>query len=243
MDISMLTKRKQKQLNFLIEAIYRCPQHYDDIDWLLNASSHVADTAMKHLSTVKDEPINLAHSLPTCTGILQLTPKYYLRFAMAMDFSIRNGRLPEDNDFPLRFRKALDDNQPAVDFSIEGQTVSTIDLECPMRVAGDFPELHITPQAENIKQAVPSSDIQSYPGAFQEGIGEIPIEFHLSGIEGLAPFDDGLVWYGSCDHSAGGSLDKNLEVSLDDSETPPELGLEADYGLFSTPIPLEFYGV
>ncbi|KAH7131328.1 fungal-specific transcription factor domain-containing protein [Dactylonectria macrodidyma] len=92
---------KQQQLNVLIEAMKTYRPRYDGVDWVARTVRFIVDLAQQHLTAIRTQHGN---SISSWTDILQLQPKYYLRLAMTMDLSIRNGKLPQESDFPQSLR-------------------------------------------------------------------------------------------------------------------------------------------
>ncbi|KAH7010070.1 fungal-specific transcription factor domain-containing protein [Ilyonectria destructans] len=99
-------QHKQQQLNVLIEAMKTYRPRYDGVDWVARAVRYIVDLAQQHLPAIRTRN---GSPVSSWTEILQLQPKYYLRLAMTMDLSIRNGKLPLESDFPQSLRGIFQD--------------------------------------------------------------------------------------------------------------------------------------
>lgn len=78
---------------------------YDGVDWVAKSVRYIVDLAQKHLPMLETRSES---TISSWTEILQQYPNYYLRLAMTMDLSIRNGKIPNETDFPLSLRGIFD---------------------------------------------------------------------------------------------------------------------------------------
>jgi hypothetical protein len=85
----------------LIEEMKTYRPRYDGVDWVAKSVRYIVDLAQKHLPMLESRSES---TISSWTEILQLYPNYYLRLAMTMDLSIRNGKIPQETDFPQSLR-------------------------------------------------------------------------------------------------------------------------------------------
>ncbi|KPM38667.1 hypothetical protein AK830_g7894 [Neonectria ditissima] len=103
----LFAQHKQQQLNVLIEAMKTYRPRYDGVDWVARTVRYIVDLAQKHLPAIRTRQ---GTPISSWTEMLQLHPKYYLRLAMTMDLSIRNGKIPLESDFPQSLRGISQEN-------------------------------------------------------------------------------------------------------------------------------------
>lgn len=106
---------KQDRLNTLIQAMKEYRPQYEAVDWVCRTIRYIWD------GTCLDEPmrswqdatqlsrvISLGeHREDDKTDILRRSPTRYLKMALAIDLSLRLGRLPEETDIPVKLRSLL----------------------------------------------------------------------------------------------------------------------------------------
>ncbi|KAI5459342.1 fungal-specific transcription factor domain-containing protein [Mariannaea sp. PMI_226] len=114
-NVPLFAQHKQQQLNVLIEAMKTYRPRYDGVDWVAKSVRYIVDVAQKHLPILESQSEN---TIASWTDILQLYPNYFLRLAMTMDLSIRNGKIPQETDFPQCLRGNFEGKPLAASMSL-----------------------------------------------------------------------------------------------------------------------------
>lgn len=89
----------QNQFHALAQVMKTYQVQYDGVDWVTEIVDHIIS-----LSQVDELGPTMEESSINWTDILVFQPDSYLRLALALDLSLRKGRLAEDGDFPARLR-------------------------------------------------------------------------------------------------------------------------------------------
>ncbi|CAG8367821.1 unnamed protein product [Penicillium salamii] len=90
---------KQSQLNDLLRVMKTYQLQYDSVDWMTEIVRHVINLVQHDDRTPRIQASGI-----NWTDILVFQPKSYLRMALALDLSLRKGRLAKDGDFPSSLR-------------------------------------------------------------------------------------------------------------------------------------------
>lgn len=95
----VLSDPKKHQLNALIEIMKTYQSQYDGVDWITDIVRHIINFAQ-----LDEQGFRSQTSGVDWTDILACQPGTYLRLTLALDLSLRKGRLAQDWDFPVSLR-------------------------------------------------------------------------------------------------------------------------------------------
>lgn len=111
----------QQQLNILIQIVRVYRHRYDGIEWASAIVRHAVDLAP--LDEIKLQRSNSSTTM-NWVDVFAFQPRLYLRLALALDLSLRTGRLPEDWDFPVKLRGLFTLNPDSLNAFVEGTGIS-----------------------------------------------------------------------------------------------------------------------
>lgn len=89
----------RNKLHALTQVMQTYQAQYDGVDWINEIIDHIIG-----LSHIDDLAPGVEEPAINWTDILVFQPDIYLRLTLALDLSLRKGRLAEDEDFPVRLR-------------------------------------------------------------------------------------------------------------------------------------------
>ncbi|CAG7925412.1 unnamed protein product [Penicillium olsonii] len=110
-EIESTTGSNQRQLDDLVSVMKSYQLQYDNSDWMTKIVRHIINIAQIDIGIP-----NMQTSAIDWTDILVFQPTSYLRMTLALDISLRKGRLAEEGDFPPRLRNiSFTELQPSMD--------------------------------------------------------------------------------------------------------------------------------
>ncbi|CAG8137722.1 unnamed protein product [Penicillium olsonii] len=110
-EIESTTGSNQRQLDDLVSVMKSYQLQYDNSDWMTKIVRHIINIAQIDIGIP-----NMQTSAIDWTDILVFQPTSYLRMTLALDISLRKGRLAEEGDFPSRLRNlSFIELQPSMD--------------------------------------------------------------------------------------------------------------------------------
>ncbi|KAL5585813.1 hypothetical protein FOVSG1_013505 [Fusarium oxysporum f. sp. vasinfectum] len=104
------TVSNQSRLDVLVEATDAFLPHYYGVEWVKETAKHTADLAQAYSQRLAQRD---REAVTDWGHILIKYPDMYLRLTWTVDFCISQGKIPEDQDFPLCLRNGSDKAQRA----------------------------------------------------------------------------------------------------------------------------------
>ncbi|KAK7409220.1 hypothetical protein QQX98_008596 [Neonectria punicea] len=231
-NVPMFAQHKQQQLNVLIEAMKTYRPRYDGVDWVARTVRYIVDLAQKHVPTMRTRNGN---SISSWTEMLQVHPKSYLRLAMTMDLSIRNGKIPLESDFPQSLRGIFQENLLVASPLNTQMMLPNVDSPVGIHGSGSRVESVWSGKESGYKEEFSQPDQTSARNVDSERIIVMPGEEETYAGEDMIDFEDAL-WEMSSGTPTTNTKETDSTTSLQEDADPTILELDFGATSFSSPV-------